>query len=162
MMKKPASKVIKLPAASKKVGPQKWGHQVWKQGYSSVPSLLFKAQKRLKIKPVELALLMQIIDHWWEPDKRPFPSKERLAARLDLTERHVQRLIAGLEERKFVKRVVRKRADGTQMSNEYDLTGLVDRLKELAPEFQKAEEEAKKIRKKAATPGLRPRAKNSS
>jgi hypothetical protein len=43
-------------------------------------------------------------------------------------------------------------------ANTYDLSGLVARLKELAPEFREIEEKAKAARARAARPGLRSRA----
>lgn len=69
-------------------------------------------------------------------------------------ERLVQRIIADLEEAGLVKRIARHRG---KLSNEYDLTGLVNRLKEIEPEFRAVEEEVKQKRRSVARPGLKDR-----
>lgn len=152
--------VVQLPIANKKVdraSEKKWGKAVLTHGFSILPSLLFKAQRRLKLKPIELAILVHLADFWWGPERKPYPSKERLAERLGIGERQVQRWIANLEEAGLVKRVQRYAPHGGKLTNEYDLTGLVERLKELEPEFRKAEEEADSVRRAVTRPGLRKR-----
>src|SRR5690606_22945999 len=93
----------KVDRASEK----KWGKAVLTHGFSILPSLLFKAQRRLKLKPIELAILVHLADFWWEPERKPYPSKERLSERLGIGERQVQRWIANLEEARLVKRIQR-------------------------------------------------------
>lgn len=63
-----------------------------------------------------------------------------------------------LEDMGLVRRKERRSHHRGKLSNEYDLSGLVARLKELAPEFKAVEEEAKKKRRAVARPGLRIRA----
>lgn len=62
------------------------------------PSLLLHAQARLKISPTQLAILMHLIDIWWDADRKPFLRKAVLAGRVGLSARQVQRQIAELEE----------------------------------------------------------------
>lgn len=160
--KQQSSNVIELkPAKPPKASEQKWGKPVMALGFCIVPSLLLRAQRRLGINATELAVLMHLADFWWQADRKPHPSKEKLAERLNLSPRQVQRIIAGLEQAGLVKRIERRKAHKGKTSNEYDLSGLVRRLKELEPEFRKAEEEAKKRRQEVTRPGLRPRAKEA-
>lgn len=153
------SKVVHLPVTKKadRTSEKKWGNAVLGQGFSIVPSLLLKAQRRLKLKPIELAILMHLADFWWEPDRKPYPSKERLAERLGVGPRQVQRWIANLEDAGLVQRRQRYASHGGKLTNEYDLSGLVKRLKELEPEFRQVEEEAKAKRRAVGRPGLRNR-----
>ena len=65
------------------------------------------------------------------------PKKQTIAERVGLKEKQVQRLIRDLQQRGYVKRNVRKTPHG-QTSNSYDLSGLVKKLQELAPEFLEA------------------------
>ncbi len=58
----------------------------------------------------------------------------------------------------LVTRIERTAPGRGKISNEYDLSGLVERLKELEPEFRAAKEEAKSKLKAVARPGLRYRA----
>jgi len=66
--------------------------------------------------------------------------------------------MAELEKMGLVARRERRGAHRGKLSNEYDLSGLVKRLKELAPEFRAVEEEVKKQRRAVARAGLRRRA----
>jgi DNA-binding transcriptional ArsR family regulator len=150
--------VIQLrPTTAAKASEQKWGVAVMKMGFCIVPSLLLRAQRRLGLNPVQLAVLMQLCDYWWEEGRKPYPSKEALAGRLGIGARQVQRHIAALEEAGLVQRVERIGRHGGKLTNTYDLSGLVKRLRELEPEFREVEEENRKRRKEVAKPGLRRR-----
>ena len=126
-------------------------------GFCIVPSLLLRAQRRLGLNPVQLAVLMHLADIWWYADRRPYPSKKTLGERLGLGPRQVQRYIAELEEAGLVRRIERRAGHQGKLSNEYDLSGLVKRLKDLEPEFREVEEENKSRRRAVARPGVRPR-----
>ncbi|HEV7367645.1 helix-turn-helix domain-containing protein [Arenibaculum sp.] len=159
------AKVIQLrPAKAAKASEEKWGAAVMKLGFCMVPSLLLRAQRRLSLNPTQLAVLLQLCDHWWDEKRKPFPSKERLSQRLGLSARQVQRHIADLEKMKLVKRVDRFGAHGGKLSNTYDLSGLVERLKALEPEFRQVENEiaeATAKREVVAKPGFKPKPKPS-
>lgn len=155
-----SAEVVELrPTKAKRASERKWGKAVMDLGFCIVPSLLLKAQRRLKLSPAQLAVLMHLADYWWDVDRKPYPSKKTLADRLGLSPRQVQRYIAELEAAGLVQRIERRAKHRGKLSNEYDLSGLVARLKELEPEFRKVEEEAKSRRRAVTRPGLRPRAK---
>ena len=134
---------------------EKWGAAVMKLGFCIVPSILLRAQQRLKLNPTQLAVLMQLCDYWWDPARKPYPSKKTLAQRLGLGARQVQRHIADLEQAGLVKRIERRGSNGGKLTNTYDLSGLVSRLQELEPEFRAVEEENRKRRESVVRPGLR-------
>ena len=126
---------------------EKWGSAVLQLGYCMVPSLLLQAQNRLKLTPTQLAVLLQLCDFWWEKARKPFPSKETLAVRLGMTARQVQRHLATLEQMKLIMRIARFDArTNARETNFYDLSGLVEQLKHLEPDFKKAEEEIREKR----------------
>ena len=104
---------------------------------------------------------MHLADYWWDVDRKPFPSKKTLGERLGLGPRQVQRYIAELESAGLVKRIERTAAHRGKLSNEYDLSGLVERLKELEPEFREVEDEIKTRRRAVARPGIRRRIKKA-
>ena len=152
------AQVIKLhPPKATKASQRKWGAAVIDLGFCVIPSLLVRAQRRLTLSPTQLAVLIQLSDYWWDAARKPYPSKKTLGERLSLGPRQVQRHIADLEEMGYVRRIQRTAAHGGKLSNEYDLSGLVERLKELEPEFRQVEEENKSRRRKVARPGLRRR-----
>jgi DNA-binding transcriptional ArsR family regulator len=141
-----------LAKADKRRSEAKWSAAVMKLGYTPLPSLLLRAQAKLNLKPEHLNTLLQIMEHWWEADKMPFPSKETLARRMGKSPRMVQRYLTDLEDAGHIKRVERFNGRNAQVSNYYEMTGLVEKLKALEPEFRKAAEQNKLRRKKVETP----------
>jgi len=154
--------VIAMPArpsaAAAKMSERKWGREAMDvRGFCLFPSLLLHAQARLRMTPTHLALVLHLADHWWDATRKPWPSKAKLAKRVGLSPRQVQRQMAELESMGLVKRNPRASALRGKLSNEYDLSGLVARLKELAIEFKAADEEAKRKQHAVARPGFRQR-----
>ena len=135
----------------------KWGVKVMEQGFCMIPSLLLRAQQRLHLSPSQLAVLLQIIDHWWDAARKPYPSKKELSSRLGISERQVQRYITDLEQEGLLRREERYGEHGGRQTNMYDLQGLVNKLAEIEPEFREAREQARKSRKAAGSVGWRPK-----
>ncbi len=140
------SKVIPLrpTQVQKRRSEAKWGTNVIEQGYCIIPALLFRAQRRLGLSATQLAVILQIAEFWWDDGKLPWPKKETVAHRLNISEKQVQRLVRDLEMRGYVRRVMRVTRHG-QTSNAYDLSGLVAKLQELAPEFAEAAAAKRKV-----------------
>ena len=132
---------------------QKWGREVMQIGFCIIPSLLLRAQQRLGLNPTQLAILMQLADFWWEEARKPYPSKQTLSDRLGIGTRQIQRHIAELEKAGLIKRVERTAVHKGKLSNTYDLTGLVERLKKLEPEFREVKEETASLQKKVSRRG---------
>lgn len=128
---------LPLPKKARNRAEDKWSAQVMKHGYTPLPNLLLRAQGKLKITPVQLNVLVQLVEHWWEADKDPFPAKERIAKRMGKSPRQIQRYITQLEKRGLVKRINRYSGSKAQTSNAYSLEGLIARLKAVEPEFAK-------------------------
>lgn len=135
------SKVVPLRSQNAdRNSEKKWGRSVMKLGFCIIPSVLLRAQQRLGLNPTQLAVLLQLADYWWDPGRKPFPSKQALSDRLGLGTRQIQRHIAELETAGLVRRIERRAAHRGKISNEYDLSGLVDRLKKIVPEIDRANE----------------------
>jgi hypothetical protein len=126
----------------------KWTPAVIKLGYTPLPSLLLRAQAKLKINPIQLNVLIQIIEHWWDAGKNPWPAKETIARRMDKSPRQIQRILTQLEKAGHIKRIKRFLGYKAQTSNAYSLDGLVKKLVALEPEFRKAIEQNKIRRRK--------------
>lgn len=158
--KRQTADVVPFPARdANKASERKWGRKVMERGFCIMPSLIFRAQARLKLNATQLAVLMHLADYWWDVDRRPWPAKKTIADRLGLSARQVQRYMAELEEMGYVKRIERRAKHKGKLSNEYDLSGLVERLKQLEPEFREVDEENEARRRDVARPGLRRRVK---
>lgn len=151
-------KVVPLrPQKPGRESEKKWGKEVMALGFCIFPSLLLRAQQRLGLNPTQLAVLMQLCDFWWDAARKPFPSKRKLAERLSLSERQVQRIIAELETAGLVERIERREWHGGKSTNFYDLSGLVEKLKALEPEFREVEENAKAERQAVSKRGYKRR-----
>src|SRR5918912_3592 len=67
-----------------------WGKTVCRLGYAGVPSILIQAQRRLGINPTQMNIIVQLLDYWREPARKPFPSKKELAKRIGVTATTIQ------------------------------------------------------------------------
>lgn len=137
---------------------RRWTKKVLEPGFTLIPSALLRALVRLHIGPNELSVLLQMIDHWWENDDMPFPSKKRLGERIGVSEKTIQRAVVRLETEGLIRRSARHNRHGGQTSNLYDLTPLVEKLVPVAEDMLKAREEAKAARRSPERPGHRIRA----
>ena len=130
---------------------KKWGKKVIAYGFCIIPSILLQAQRRLNLNSTQLMVLLQIADHWWHADAKPYPGKAEIAFRLNITERQVQRIIADLEKAGLVRREERTNKSRGRLSNYYHLDGLVAKLKEFEPEFTDAKVQARIAQKEAGS-----------
>jgi predicted transcriptional regulator len=141
--------VIPLPT-KKKEGRRledKWSPQVLKLGYTGLPNLLLRAQGKLKITPMQFNVLVQVIEHWWEAERDPYPAKDTIARRMNKSRRQVQRYLTQLEKAGLIKRIARFSGKKAQINNAYSFEDLIKKLKAIEPEFSK-EAEQKRLRKK--------------
>lgn len=141
----------------RRIASEKWGTKVMDVGYCIIPSILLRAQKRLGLNPTQLAIILQLADYWWEPTRKPYPGKKALSERLGIGERQIQRYIAELENAGLVTRISRfDDSHKGRLTNKYDLTGLVKKIKELEPEFTSlAKENEQKQRQISRRGGLK-------
>jgi len=151
----PTAQIIPLNnAKAQRSSERKWGKKVMNLGFCIVPSLLLRGQQRLGLNATQLSLLMHLADYWWDVERKPYPTKRTLGERLNLKPRRVQQVMAELEQAGFVKREKRVSHRG-QLSNAYDLSGLVAKLRTLEPDFRRAEEAAREGRRQAGRPRAR-------
>ncbi len=124
---------------------EKWGKVTMGQRFTVVPSVMLQGQRRLGINANDLAVLLHIMEHWWKADDLPWPSKRTIAERLDVSEKTVQRSTAKMEKMGLINRKDRYLPNNNgRTSNAYDLSGLVERLTEIAEETAKLKAEGKK------------------
>jgi predicted transcriptional regulator len=132
------SNVVRIKLVTKpKMPREKWPAKVLARGYSMVPSILLWGQAKLGLKPEELNVLLQLVSHWWTADHEPHPAKATIARRMGNNARTIQRHLTSLEKKGFVRRVSRYKVHKGQDSNGYDLSGLIEKLETIAPEFEK-------------------------
>jgi DNA-binding MarR family transcriptional regulator len=122
---------------------QRWGEQVAAAGYTSIPGYLLSINqfmdKNNRLSSTELLVLLQILSYWWYADQLPFPSKSTISKRLGLSPRQVQRALNGLEQKQLIERVARFSSNkGRRTSNSYDMTKLIDKVRNLAAQHPAA------------------------
>ena len=136
-----------------KENERKWTKQVMAAGWTAIPSVIFKYQQKLGLQPLDLNILFNIASYWWYAERKPYPSKAQLAAEIGVDPRTVQRRIAAMEKRGYIKREPRKHHLRGNDTNVYDLSGLIEAIKPYAQEM--ADEKDKKQAKAALRRGGR-------
>ena len=111
----------------------KWSEQTMEYGWVSIPSLLLFFQKELQISSLELNVIMNLVLHWWEKDKNPYPSQGAIARRMGVSVRTVQRTLDDLVEKELLERK-RSSIDNPiyKGRNLYNLQPLVRKIKAIA------------------------------
>lgn len=129
----PSTKPVRKPSSTEAI----WGKPVAAHGYAGIPSILIRAQGRLGLSPMQFCIVVQLLEYWHEPNRRPFPSKRDLAERMGVSEKAIQLNAAALEKAKLIRREMRRTLAGDWDSNIYHLDGLVERVQTLEPDFAK-------------------------
>lgn len=135
------------PPAKQKVLEEKWGKNVIAAGYAAIPDVLVRYQQRLKLKPLDINVLLHLLSYWWRNNEFPRPSKAALAVAIGVDPSTVRRCLQKMEKAGYVTRV-EHRTKGGSRPNTYDLSGLVSALQPLAVE--ELEEIRKRKQKKLA------------
>jgi len=111
---------------------ERWGRAL-DEGFVIVPVALLRHQHALGIDAGELVVLVNLLANWWSDGRSPYPSTHRLAQRMGVSSRTVQRHLERLEDRGLIHRQRNQPADSATdiRLTRYDLTGLVDKLRAL-------------------------------
>lgn len=123
-----------------------WGNNIMSLGFVQIPSLLLRRQKELGLNAMDMNIVLQLASYWWEKENFPRPAKSTLADSLNVDPSTIRRRIAALEQRGYIKRIVRSGNANARIANQYDLTGLITKLQPYA-ETEKIEREARKTSK---------------
>jgi Helix-turn-helix domain len=111
---------------------KRFGDTVRDAGVTAVPRVLLNSMGDLGLKPIHLTVLLQFISCWGNNGPYPFPTRKRLLEWIGCDKRTLDGAIADLVEMKLIEKRKRTTRARGQISNEYDLTGLIDRLAPLA------------------------------
>lgn len=109
----------------------KWGGAV-DAGFVQVPDVLLRAQRLLDLDTVDLAIVLNILMHWWAADDLPFPRPAVIARRIGVSTRTVERRVARLQQRDLITRKQPERYKGKLTIRRFDPAGLVGALERLA------------------------------
>lgn len=113
---------------------EKWGDNAMLMGWVAIPTSLIFLQAQLKISPITMNVLLNLIAHWWDANEHPFPAQSAIATRIGVTKRTVQRSMTELEELKLIHRTATQRNDPKfKGRNIYDVSPLAARLSSMTP-----------------------------
>jgi predicted transcriptional regulator len=141
-------KVNPTSALTRRVLDEKWGKAVIDCGYAAMPTVLLKNQQTLKLKPLDINVLLHLLSYWWLPENLPRPGKKALAVAINVDPSTIRRCLQKLEKMGYVGRLSRRTTSGGNRPNAYDFSGLVKVLQPLAAEEQ---EEIRKRKARALT-----------
>lgn len=99
--------------------------------YRHVPGTITRG-KVTRMSATEYHLVLHLWSAWWSGgEEEPWPSVAEMAARLQKSERQVQRLLAALKKKGFLTSEGRHAQDGQQRANRYDFTPFLLRIVEM-------------------------------
>lgn len=139
-----------------KTNERKWGKPLIQAGWTAVPNVLIECQHALKLDALDVNILVHLAFRWWEADNKPHPAKSSIAAAMGVHMSTIQRRVRALEKRGLIKREYRKSPERGNLSNKYDLSGLIAKGTELAKVTIKQREKAKRERAAKLRRGGRP------
>lgn len=117
----------------------KWGEKPLAMGWTAIPTSLLFLQKELEITAITFNILMNLVAHWWISNEWPHPSQERIASRMNVSPRTVQRGLQELEAKGLIKRIKTSRDHPKYRGrNRYDLSGLINLLEIMTPNLKQA------------------------
>ncbi len=129
MSEKVASGEVEGAATSSHVA--KWGDAL-AMGFAVVPGALIRGQNKLGLDLVDLAVLLNIIIHWWTPGEWPYPQPRVIANRIGVSIRTVERHLESLERRGLLVRHPAEKSPDGLARRRIELTGLVSKLEGFA------------------------------
>lgn len=136
-----------------KVLEAKWGKTLLAAGFTALPDVTFRYQKALKLKPLDVVILLHLASYWWKPTENPWPAKATIAEAIDVDPRTVQRHIESMEKLGYIKRITRRAKAGDNLTNEYDLRGFVKKAEKFAlHEIETRAKRAAEDKSKRVTP----------
>jgi hypothetical protein len=89
-----------------------WGVDILEDGFCGIPNIVVRYHRKAGVTPAEWSLITVIFTHKHD-HKDPFPSQERIAGYLGISERGVRKLVDSLEEKKLVEVGQEIRDNGT-------------------------------------------------
>lgn len=133
---------------------KKWTPKLMQAGWTVIPSIILEKQHTLKLKPVDVNVLLQLIKHWWFSDNPPRPSKRSIAESMGVSESTVQRSVARMENLGLIRRQKRIHKRYGQQPNSYHFEGLI---KKAIPHAEEQLREKKKREKEDSDRRIRRR-----
>ena len=92
-------------------------------GFVAVPVALLRMQTKYGLSTTDMMVLINLLAHWWDPERAVFPRTSTIAARIGVEKRTVQRATQKMEKAGLITRDVD--SEGRRV---FSFEGLVARL----------------------------------
>ncbi len=156
-MTKQASLTAAVDVKNLRVNEKKWTKPLMDAGWSALPNIIIEKQAALGLDPLDMNIILHLVQYWWLPDNLPHPSVGTIAEAIGVTTRTVQKRIKAMEDVGLMKRQERRHTRNGSETNLYSFDGLIQAVTPFAEEklAKKAEEQAsQKARVKRKKPKL--------
>ena len=140
-----------------RVNEKKWTKPLMDSGWSVLPNIIIEKQAALGLDPLDMNIILHLVQYWWVPDNLPHPSVATIAEAIGVTPRTVQKRIRAMEELRLMERKERRYTKFGSATNLYSFEGLIREVTPFAEEklAKKAKDRAtEKARIKSKKPKL--------
>ena len=111
-------------------------------GWSVLPNIIIENQAALGLHPLDMNIILHLVQYWWVADNLPHPSVATIAEAIGVTPRTIQKRIKALG---LMEREERRHTKYGSVTNLYSFEGII---KAVAPFAE--EKLAKKVEAQAA------------
>lgn len=106
----------------------RFGEEIATSGFQPLPDVLLFNQAELGVKSEDLNVLLNILAHWYLPDRMPYPRPHTIAKRMGVSLRTVQRSMTRLRRLGMIAKGAKNEDGRTAI----DVTPLLDKLRPYA------------------------------
>ena len=132
----------KANAEQLRVNEKKWTKPLMDAGWSVLPNIIIEKQAALGLHPLDMNIILHLVQYWWVADNLPHPSVATIAEAIGVTPRTIQKRIKALG---LMEREERRHTKYGSVTNLYSFEGII---KAVAPFAE--EKLAKKVEAQAA------------
>jgi hypothetical protein len=134
---------------------RKWGKALLKAGYTLIPNVFIQKQAELKLKPTDMAIILNLAYRWWKKGNLPYPSKKLIASEIGVHPTTVRRHLSKLVKLGLITRHEMKTPGRGQDTNQYSFEGIIKQAEPLAASIvavRNARAEERKTGRRARVP----------
>lgn len=131
-------------AAKKQAIEQRWTKPLADAGWTALPNIILERQRDLGLEPIDVNVLLQIAQFWWEPGVPAHPSIGRVAQAIGVDRRTVQRRLRRMEKLGLLESHARNYTQGGRRTNAYTFDGLIEKTRPFAEEALEVREQKRK------------------
>lgn len=143
----------KADVSKLRTNEKKWTKALMATGWSAFPNIIIEKQQALGLDPLDMNIIIHLVQYWWLPENLPHPSVETIAKAIGVTPRTIQKRIAALQALGLLGREERRKTPNGSMTNKYNFDGLIEAARpyalEKAAEMRKAaQDKSDRLRRK--------------